>query len=138
MRTRKGMLMRLTPIRPDISYAVKELTRGLQTPTTGDYNKLKHLLRYLRGTQDYAIAISPKASTTNGDGVELQIHVDSDWAGCTTTRKSTKGVPVSLWGCALHHVCRTQKSIATSSAQAELYAICTGVSEGMAILHCMQ
>ena len=111
-----GMLMWLTPIRPDINYAVKELTRGLQAPTKQDYNKLKHLLRYLRGTEDYALAISPKSSTTVGEGVELQIHVDSDWAGCSTTRKSTTGVLISLWGCAIHHVCRTQKTIATSSA----------------------
>ena len=31
-----GVLMWMVPLRPDIDYAVKELTRGLQSPTTED------------------------------------------------------------------------------------------------------
>ena len=37
----------------DIMYAIKELSRGLASPTTDHWAKLKHLLRYLSGTKDY-------------------------------------------------------------------------------------
>eukprot|EP00435_Cladocopium_sp_Y103_P061916 s2039_g23.t1 len=49
----------MTYTRPDISYATKELARALQQPTTADQQKLKHLLRYIKGTKDYKQIIRP-------------------------------------------------------------------------------
>ena len=43
----------MVPLRPDIAYTAKELSRPLQAPTEGDFAKLKHLLKHLRGTRDY-------------------------------------------------------------------------------------
>lgn len=56
-----GKLQRMTYTRPDISYATKELATALQAPTTADQQKLKHLLRYLKGTQHYKQVIRPTA-----------------------------------------------------------------------------
>lgn len=38
-------------VRPDCSYAVKELSRDVKGPTIESLSKLKHLLRYLSGTK---------------------------------------------------------------------------------------
>ena len=43
----------MTYTRPDICYATKELARALQQPTSLDQQKLKHLLRYFKGTTHY-------------------------------------------------------------------------------------
>jgi hypothetical protein len=55
-----GQLLWLAPVRPDIAYAVKELSRGLSKPTFEHFAKAKHLLRYLRGTCDYCVELKPK------------------------------------------------------------------------------
>ena len=52
-RTAVGKLLWLALIRPDMSYATKELSRDLTAPTNQSLLKLKHLLRYLAGTKDY-------------------------------------------------------------------------------------
>ena len=40
-----GQLLWLSSVRPDIMYAVKELSRGLSAPTTEHEAKVKHLCR---------------------------------------------------------------------------------------------
>ena len=44
-----GKLQWMTYTRPDIGFATKELARALTQPTTADQQKLKHLLRYIKG-----------------------------------------------------------------------------------------
>ena len=46
-----GQLLWLSSIRPDIQFAVKELSRGLTSPTEDHRTKMKTLLRYLAGNQ---------------------------------------------------------------------------------------
>ena len=70
--------------------------------------------------------------------VELRVQVDSDWAGCRTTRKSTSGCVIELLGCPIQAFSRTQGTIATSSGEAELYAIGSGVSEGLGIVNLLE
>ena len=57
--------------------------------------------------------------------------MDSDWAGCSKTRKSTSGSTVNVLGCNVVSTARTQGTLALSSGEAELYAIGQGVSEAL-------
>ena len=65
--------------RPDISFAVSELSRFVSEP--GETHRLaaKHLIRYIKGTKDLGLRFSrpcdAKLDTLWG-------YVDSDWAGC--------------------------------------------------------
>ena len=127
-----GKLQWMTYTRPDISYATKELARSLTEPTTADQQKLKHLLRYIRGTQHYKFYIRPTVKTSDITP-DVDVYVDSDWAGCATTRKSTSGFVIKFMGAAIHFGSRTQSTIALSSAEAELYAINTGATEALHI-----
>ena len=115
-----GKLQWMTYTRPDISYATKELARSPTQPTTLDQQKLKHLLRYLKGTQHYRLYARPIVRTIDSTP-DLNIFVDSDWAGCATTRKSTSGFVIKFMGSTIHFGTRTQSTIALSSAEAELY-----------------
>ena len=128
-----GKLQWMTYTRPDISYATKELARSLQQPTTADQQKLKHLLRYIKGTKHYKQIIRPTVKLPPRSLPDLNIYVDSDWAGCPTTRKSTSGFVITFLGATINYGSRTQATIALSSAEAELYAINTGATEALHI-----
>ena len=92
-----GKLLWMTYTRPDIGFATKELARALTQPTTADQQKLKHLLMYIKGTQHYKQYVRPTTKTPTAEAVpDIQVFVDSDWAGCATTRKSTTGFLISL------------------------------------------
>ena len=125
-----GKLQWMTYTRPDICYATKELARALQQPTSSDQQKLKHLLRYIRGTTHYKQIIRPTVKLTQTTH-DLNVYVDSDWAGCVETRKSTTGFSITYLGATISYGSRTQATIALSSAEAELYAINTGATEAL-------
>ena len=60
-----GKLQWITYTRPDIGFATKELARALTQPTTADQQKLKHLLRYIKGMQHYKQYIKTNNQDTN-------------------------------------------------------------------------
>ena len=60
-----GKLQWITYTRPDIGFATKELARALIQPTTADQQKLKHLLRYIKGMQHYKQYIKTNNQDTN-------------------------------------------------------------------------
>ena len=120
--------------KPDIAFATKDLARSLHQPTQADWKKAKHVLKYLRGTTDYEFHIKPTVQLTPGQKLlDLEVHVDADWAGCPLTRKSTSGFIIYLLGTPIQFGSRTQATVAQSSAESELYAICTGVNESLHI-----
>ena len=126
-----GKLQWLTYTRPDISYSTKELARDLQSPTQHSMRKLKHLLRYLKGTQHYKMVVQTTIPPNSTDTIDLTCQVDADWAGCPTTRKSTTGFTITLMGATIQFGSRTQSVVALSSAESELYAIGTGATESL-------
>ena len=127
-----GKLLWLALIRPDISYATKELSRDLTAPTTESVTKVKHLLRYISGTRDHCQRLNPSVTLSDSDcTLDIDCYVDSDWAGCKTTRKSTSGTVVQLLNSTVSFGSRTQGTIALSSGEAELYAIGQGTSEAL-------
>ena len=125
-----GQLLWLSSIRPDIQYAVKELSRGLTSPTEDHQAKVKMLLRYLAGSKACVLTLRPRVKLRpEMSSLDVVAYVDSDWAGCVQTRKSTSGVSVFFNGCLIASQSRTQQTIATSSGEAELYSIGLGTSE---------
>jgi hypothetical protein len=112
--------------RSDVQFAVKELMRKMSAPHEGDVQKLKRVLRYLKGAprviQTYLWEDLPS---------DLTIYVDSNFAGCARTRKSTSG-GVICWGTGvLKSWSKTQATIALSSGEAELAAVVKGATEGL-------
>ena len=115
--------------RPDTQFAVKEIARRMAAPRRGDWELLKRFGRYLRGAPRAVFHFywqQPPAG--------LDTYVDSDWAGCKTSGRSTSG------GAVLHgwHVIKswstTQAIVAMSSAEAELYAMTKGAANTLGIM----
>lgn len=71
-----GMLMYLaTNSRPDIAFAVNQCARFTHCPKDSHATAVKRILRYLKGTKDRGMFISPSKK------LQLDCHVDADFAG---------------------------------------------------------
>ena len=119
----------ISPDRPDISYAVKELARGMAHPIHGDMQRLRRLGRYLKGKprlqQWYEWQPSQATITT---------YSDADWAGCKNTRKSTIGGCIVIGKHNVKPWSRTQSLIALSSGESELYSSLKAAAETLGML----
>ena len=124
-----------TGLKADIQYAVKELARDNADVTEASWIKVKHLLRYLKGTKNYRLNF--KQLTSDSKPKFIDVQSDSDWAGCSKTRRSTTGFAIKVSDNLIHSASRTQGSVALSSAEAELYALCSAVMEALFLRNLM-
>jgi hypothetical protein len=118
----------LSQDRCDLSYSVKELARHMSKPRECDFVRLKRLGRYLIGRERYVVTFAYQEYMP-----VVTSWVDSDWAGCRETRKSTSGGVTMLNNHPLKHWSSTQGVIALSSGEAEYYAIVKGASQAFGI-----
>ena len=77
--------------RPDIAYAVGVVSRYMSSADWEHWQAVKWILRYLKGTQNLCLCFRGSSLVVNG-------YVDSDYAGCTETRKSTTGYIFTFGG----------------------------------------
>lgn len=85
-----GSLMYLVNTRPDICYAVNQLSQFMVKHTKLHWKATKHVLRYLRGTTDFLLWYR------RIDGVKLKGFTDVDWASSPANKKSTSGAIFSV------------------------------------------
>ncbi|XP_063797814.1 uncharacterized protein LOC134965248 [Pseudophryne corroboree] len=100
------LLYIVTVTRPDISTAVGILSRKVSKPTQMDWNAVKRVICYLKGTINKKLKLS--ASTSH----KLTGHVDSN------DRKSTSGYLFSIGEEIISWIRKKQSSIALSSTEA--------------------
>jgi len=101
--------------RPDIAHAVGVVSRYMQNPGKEHWNAVKWILRYLKGTQKFALHYG-------GKEVKLQGFCDADMAGDPDGRKSTTAYVYTLGSGAVSWVSRLQKIVALSTTEAEYIA----------------
>ena len=82
-RARTARLNYLAADKPDIAFAVKELARPMGAPTSGCWDKLRRLGRYLLHRPRMVFRFDHQIFPD-----KLMVYTDADWAGCKTTRKS--------------------------------------------------
>ena len=102
----------------------------MANPTESDIIRLKRTLRYLRGRPRVGIHYRWQDPVKS-----LTIFTDSDWAGCTRTRRSTSGGMIMNGSHLISHWSSTQATVALSSGEAELNAVIKAGSEGLGIVH---
>lgn len=109
-----GTLMYLcNATRPDICYATCLLARFSAHPRECHWKAARRVLNYVYCTRQLGLCYS--AGT-------LQAFSDSDYASCTTTRKSISGVMIKYAGAPILWRSKLQTSVAESTAEAELVA----------------
>jgi Reverse transcriptase (RNA-dependent DNA polymerase) len=106
--------------RPDISFAVAQLSRMLSRPRQRHLKAAKRLVSFLAGTADWALHFSASKGTV------LDCYVDASYGG-DLTRKSTTGLLLTLAGSPVYWASRKQDRISTSTCDAESQAVMTAV-----------
>ena len=127
VRKAVGILLFIAHDRADVAYATKEISRGMKAPTDGDLVRLKRLGRFLVNKKHYTVNLTADRSKA---GV-VDCFVDSEWATDKVSRKSKSGGVLMYTGALVLSYSRTQTTVATISAEAELYATGGGACEGM-------
>ena len=93
-RSVAAALQYLNITRPDIAFAVNQACRSLHSPQPTDWIRLRHLLRYLKGTIEYGLHFKRTSD------LSLTAYSDADWAGNARDRRSTGGFLI-YFGCNL-------------------------------------
>lgn len=111
-----------TVSRPDIAHAISKLSQFCKHPHKQHFEAAKHVLRYLKATQDGLVNYLKNISS-------LICFTDADWGADITDRKSYNGFVVYLNGCPIAWESKKQCSVSLSSTEAEYIALSQGVKE---------
>ena len=99
----------------------------MSAPTTASLEKIKRVVRYIRGEPRVVYDYRWQGQE------DLTVYVDTDWAGCFKSRKSTSGGAIVRGTHLLKHWSTTQQTTALSSGEAELKGIAKGAAEGLGL-----
>ena len=116
----RGMAARanfLAADRPDIMFAAREICRFMAKPTNVALAAIKRLGRYLKDHPRLVFKFDRQEADV------INVYSDTDWAGCTRTRKSTSGGCMMVGSHVLKTWSSTQVSLALSSGEAEYYGV---------------
>ena len=85
-----SLMYAMIATRPDIAFVVGVVSKFLSNPGKKHWEAVKMILRYLCGTKNKCLCL-------DGGDVSIVGYTDSDYAGCSDSRKSTSGYIFSLW-----------------------------------------
>lgn len=120
-----ALLYAATTARPDVSFAVTQLSKFMQNPRASYLDAAHHVLDYLVTTANMGIvyqAAAPAIDTT------LHGFADATWASEHDMR-AVSGFVFMLAGGPLTWATRIQRSVAASSAEAEYISLSEAVKE---------
>lgn len=105
--------------RPDVTASVNILAQKTSSPNQEDWEQLKRVVKYLKGTSKLKL----KLSDNDSDSKELIGYSDANWAEDKQTRKSNSGYVFFLNGGIINWACRKQTCVSLSSTEAEFIAL---------------
>ena len=116
--------------RPDISYAVSELSKHVINPGVEHHEALMHLVGYVKRTIKMKITYARTPRDGFNFGIdELGGYVDASFAGCHETRKSKSGYVLFLNGGPVSWKAKDQSIVALSSTDSEIDAAVRAIRE---------
>ena len=99
--------------RPNLAYVVGVINSYMSNPRRNHWEAVKHIFRYLRGTEDVQLTFgSAKATKVEG-------YTNSNYAGNTDNQKSTSGYIFTYGGGAISWRSKLQECVALSTTKAE-------------------
>jgi hypothetical protein len=120
--------------RPDAARAASHLAEFATNPSQQHQDAADQAILYLDGTRYYAIEYS--ASAVNQEIAythqkTLEIASDASFGNCATTRRSSEGYLFKLFGGPIDWVSVKQKTVTTSTTEAELLALTHAATEAL-------
>jgi hypothetical protein len=112
-----SLMYTVTGTRPDLAYSVTHLSQFSSAPTSTHLQAAKRVLRFLKGTRDV------KLTYKLGQPLVLEGFSDASYGNCLDTRRSFWGYLFQLGGATISWRSRRQRSVATSTAEAEYMAV---------------
>ena len=107
--------------RPDIAYAVSMLSRAMSCPEDYHYKAAHYLLMYLKRTAHLGLEYR-QASLEKHVFNPITAAVDSSFADCPTTARSTSGYIIWFCGSPLEWECKRQPLVTMSTMESEYVA----------------
>ena len=128
--------------RPDITFAVHQCARHCHKPKAIHGRYLKQIGRYLQGTKDKGIVLTPLTEET----LHLECYADADYAGLWGLKdaqdphcvKSCTGFLIMINGCPVMWSSKLHTEITTSTMQAEYIALLTACRDIIPIVRLMK
>ena len=115
---------------PLLQYPAKEACRKMAHPSEEDFKRIKRVARFLKGIGRVQFKYEMQSEE---ESKHVDVYVDSDWAGCKQTRRSTSGGVLKVGRHVLRTWSATQPTVATSSGEAEIIAISDGAARGLGL-----
>ncbi|XP_019435862.1 PREDICTED: uncharacterized protein LOC109342306 [Lupinus angustifolius] len=112
-----GRLLYLTNTRPDITFAIQQLTQFMANPTINHHKAINRVLRYIKGT------IGQGLFYPSNYIIHLKGYTDSDWATCPDTRRSISGYCMFLGNSLVSWKAKKQNTASRSSSEVEYRAL---------------
>lgn len=109
--------------RPDIAFAISNVSRYLERPTTVHITAAKRILKYIKGTIDHGILYKNECDN------KIIGYSDADYAGCLETRRSTTGFAFLIAGGVVSWCSKRQNSVSMSTTESEYVAASEAVME---------
>lgn len=112
-----GRLLYVNLTRPDICFAVQQLSQFVGNPRAAHWDATLHILKYLRGCPAIGLFYP------NVGEVLIRCFCDADWGTCPDTRKSVTGYCIFLGNSLISLKTNKQNTVSTSSAETEYRAM---------------
>jgi hypothetical protein len=120
-----------TITRPDIAFDTGLVARYNADPCSEHMDAVVHIFAYLKATVDFGMSV------TKGTG-RLVGYVDSDFANCEDTRRSTTGFIFLFNGSPISWKSSRQKLVTTSTCEAEYVAASEAAKEAIWLRNMIQ
>lgn len=104
--------------RPDVSASVSILAQKISSPNQEDWNELKRVVKYLKGTAHLSLLLGGDFDQPFFVG-----YAGANWAENRVDRKSNSGYVFRLYGGTISWSCKRQTCVALSSTEAEFIAL---------------
>ena len=114
----------MTKTRPDLAYAISVLSKYSKEPHEIHMTALKRILRYLKGTRDYAL------NYKKGSG-SLKCFVDANWRDGHEGQRSTSGYLFMFGQNLISWTSKTQTNVSLSTCDSELSALTEAIKRGI-------
>ncbi|GBM96276.1 Retrovirus-related Pol polyprotein from transposon TNT 1-94 [Araneus ventricosus] len=107
-----------------ITEVVSIVFETLDYPKVYNWNSVKRILKYLKGSSEYGLYYP-----SDNSAEQLKIYTDADYAGDSKTRRSRTGVVSKFANGAISWASQKQKSVVLSTTEAEYVITCEGAKE---------